>query len=88
MLYNLDLIPEMKANISGQQSELRQYEPFDLPTRFHFSNNPSRIEEIVLDMDPGYVISLRPGEPSEGKHGYDNYFKVMQVNFNLKILVL
>ena len=38
--------------LSCKREDLRAFTKQGLPHRLHFSNNP-RIEDIVLDMDPG-----------------------------------
>ena len=63
--------------LSCVRSDLRQYEKQGLPTRFHFSNN-RRIEDIVLDVDPGRFVDTKWYDL--GNHGYDNYFETMNVS--------
>lgn len=68
----------MMEQLSCVRSDLRVYEREGLPTRFHFANN-RRIEDIVLDMDPGFTASISSEWYAKGQHGYDNYFSVMNV---------
>ncbi|XP_076035464.1 venom phosphodiesterase-like isoform X2 [Oratosquilla oratoria] len=67
-------------NLTCQRSEMRAYPRTGLPTRFHFTNN-RRIEEVVLDLDPGYTVSYSSNWFLEGQHGYDNYFSQMDAVF-------
>ncbi|XP_069167904.1 venom phosphodiesterase-like isoform X2 [Procambarus clarkii] len=70
----------MMEELSCQRKEMRVYPREGLPTRFHFSNN-RRIEDIVLDLDPGFVATISFGLTSKGHHGYDNYFNDLNALF-------
>lgn len=67
------------SKLACQREELRVYRREDLPTRFHFSNN-RRIEDIVMDLDPGYVMSVSYDNSNLGQHGYDYYWQTMNVS--------
>ena len=77
------LKPDMKKTmiekISCQREELRIYKKEDLPTRQHFSNN-RRIEDLILDMSPGYTAQINNNWTINGTHGYDNYYSLMNVS--------
>jgi len=66
--------------LAGQRPDLRQFERRALPLRFHFTNN-RRIEDIVLDLDPGRTTSLSDDWSLMGNHGYDNYHAAMHALF-------
>lgn len=70
---------DVLEKLTCQREELRAYDYRDLPTRFHFSNN-RRIEDIVLDLDAGYTVSVSSDFYLEGQHGYDNYEQKMNVS--------
>ncbi|XP_045626409.2 venom phosphodiesterase isoform X1 [Procambarus clarkii] len=70
----------MMKELSCQRKEMRVYPREGLPTRFHFSNN-RRIEDIVLDLDPGFVATISFPYTKNGHHGYDNYFHEMNALF-------
>ncbi|XP_042858870.1 venom phosphodiesterase-like [Penaeus japonicus] len=71
---------DILEKLSCQREELRAYDYRDLPTRFHFSHN-RRIEDIVLDLDPGFTVTTSSDFYLEGQHGYDNYFQKMNALF-------
>ena len=73
----------MMNDLACKRSDLRQYEKNGLPRRFHFSNN-KRIEEIVLDVDAGRIVSS--SWYISGNHGYDNYNQEMNVRNPIKLL--
>ncbi|KAK7083710.1 hypothetical protein SK128_014600 [Halocaridina rubra] len=62
--------------LSCKHNSMRVFERAGLPTRLHFAKN-RRIEDIVLDMDPGYTASVTSDWYLMGQHGYDNYATVM-----------
>ncbi|KAK3882852.1 hypothetical protein Pcinc_012785 [Petrolisthes cinctipes] len=66
--------------LSCTREGLRVYLREDLPTRHHFSNN-RRIEDVVLDVDPGLTVSISYDFDDLGFHGYDNYFASMDALF-------
>lgn len=68
------------SKLACQREELRLYRREELPTRLHFSNN-RRIEDIVLDLDPGYVVSVSFNLSNLGQHGYDYYYQTMNVGY-------
>ncbi|CAL4097065.1 unnamed protein product, partial [Meganyctiphanes norvegica] len=77
--------PEVKfgmlEKLVCQEAMMRAYDREGLPTRFHFSNNP-RIEDIVMDLEPGYSMDINTSDWSlNGQHGYDNYATVMNALF-------
>lgn len=61
------------------RDEMRVYRREDLPTRLHFSNN-RRIEDIIVDLEPGYVGSVSYDNSNLGQHGYDYYEETMNVS--------
>ena len=67
------------SKLACKREELRVYLREDLPTRLHFSNN-RRIEDIVLDLDPGYVATVSSSFSNLGNHGYDYYNHEMDVS--------
>lgn len=71
---------DVLEKLTCQREELRAYDYRDLPTRFHFSNN-RRIENIVLDLDAGYTVSVSSDFYLKGQHGYDNYEQKMNALF-------
>ncbi|XP_068241514.1 ectonucleotide pyrophosphatase/phosphodiesterase family member 3-like [Palaemon carinicauda] len=71
---------EIMNKLSCQNTFLRVYENEGLPTRYHYSNSP-RIDDIVLDLDPGFLVRVDSNFSREGEHGYDNYFKKMNALF-------
>ncbi|CAL4075250.1 unnamed protein product, partial [Meganyctiphanes norvegica] len=70
----------MMEKLVCQDPKMRAYDYEGLPTRLHFSNNP-RIEEIVMDLEPGYTLSVTSDWFLEGQHGYDNYDSLMNALF-------
>lgn len=72
---------EMMGKLACKREELRVYLREDLPTRLHFSNN-RRIEDIVLDLDPGYVTTVSSNFSLQGNHGYDYYYHEMDVSLS------
>ncbi|XP_063883864.1 venom phosphodiesterase-like [Scylla paramamosain] len=71
---------DMMSKLACKREELRVYQREDLPTRLHFSNN-RRIEDIVLDLDPGYVATVSSSFSNLGNHGYDYYNHEMDALF-------
>jgi len=68
--------------LSCKRPDLRQFAKGGLPRRWHFSNDRQhRIEDIVLDMDPGRTVPDGSGWVNRGNHGYDNYHPAMNALF-------
>ena len=74
-----EAVQDLMNKLACQREELRVYRKGDLPTRLHFSNN-RRIEDIILDLDPGYVVSTSFGITTLGNHGYDYHNHAMNVS--------
>ncbi|KAK7066059.1 ectonucleotide pyrophosphatase phosphodiesterase [Halocaridina rubra] len=63
-----------------QREEMRVYRKEELPKRLHFSKN-DRIQDIVIELDPGYTVQFNSTWSLQGQHGYDNYFPSMHALF-------
>lgn len=70
---------ELMSKLACVREGMRVYRYEDLPTRLHFSNN-RRIEDIIIDLDPGYVVSVSYDLSNLGQHGYDYYQETMNVS--------
>ncbi|KAG7178039.1 Venom phosphodiesterase 2-like 1 [Homarus americanus] len=71
----------MMQALACKRPELRVYEKQLLPIRWHMGTQ-SRVEDIVLDLDPGFTIAGDASYKADaGEHGYDNYFPVMNALF-------
>ena len=66
---------------------LRAYQKKALPKRFHFSNNP-RIENIVLDIDPGYTVTLSDDIENQGYGYYKKNKQVSDMQLHLSLATL
>ncbi|XP_050729429.1 venom phosphodiesterase-like [Eriocheir sinensis] len=71
---------DIMSKLACKRDEMRVYRREDLPTRLHFSNN-RRIEDIVMDLEPGYVVSVSHVLTNLGNHGYDYYQTTMNALF-------
>ncbi|KAK3872787.1 hypothetical protein Pcinc_018272 [Petrolisthes cinctipes] len=70
----------LEALTCTSNTALRAYAKEDLPKRFHFDNN-RRIEDIVLDLDEGFIVNTDESWSILGQHGYDNYYSAMNALF-------
>lgn len=66
------------SKLACKRDAMRVYRREDLPTRLHFANN-RRIEDIIVDLAPGYVASVSYDLSNLGQHGYDFYHETMHV---------
>ncbi|XP_071548743.1 venom phosphodiesterase-like isoform X2 [Panulirus ornatus] len=71
---------EMMKKLANKRKEMRVYDRGNLPTRLHYAKN-RRIEDIILDLDPGYITNVDSDWYLEGEHGYDNQFASMNALF-------
>ncbi|KAG1696157.1 Ectonucleotide pyrophosphatase/phosphodiesterase family member 3 [Nymphon striatum] len=71
-------LDKIKARLTCSHPNMRIYNQDNVPVRLHYSNN-RRIDDLILDTDPGYVITSSCW--GKATHGYDPLFNSMKTFF-------